>query len=103
MKRTMNMLVGILLLAAGAGCMAPMMGCMSHGTDAEHGSHATPAPGTAAPTPAANPSVAAESWACPMGHFTGDQSGKCPVCGMALIKALPSSGSVVLPSTTVSR
>lgn len=32
--------------------------------------------------------VAGERWACPMMDYVGDKPGKCPVCGMTLVKVV---------------
>ncbi|MBI4559625.1 MAG: hypothetical protein HY706_18715 [Candidatus Hydrogenedentes bacterium] len=77
-------IVGIVLL----GCMSlPMMGCMPQGSKQE--SSATPgAKDTAAP---------AAVWTCPMHpEVKQDKAGKCPKCGMDLVKSggdAPSSGA----------
>ncbi|MEK7766208.1 MAG: heavy metal-binding domain-containing protein [bacterium] len=75
-----------------AGCGMPMMCGMGHGGH-DHGDHAVShttkpaavAPAVVAPAVSASP-AAAEVWACPMGHFTSDKPGKCPTCGMELVK-----------------
>lgn len=75
-----------------SGCMMPMMCGMGHGGH-DQGDHAasdtakpaTASPAAIAPAPGATP-AAAEVWACPMGHFTSDKPGKCPTCGMDLVK-----------------
>ena len=59
-----------------AGCGA-MMGCgMGHG-DGSHGK-------SGSATPMAD--SVQEAWVCPMGHVKTSAPGKCPTCGMALVK-----------------
>jgi hypothetical protein len=50
-------------------------------------------PGAATPAPPAKPKTAKKKavkakyiWVCPMGDFTGDKPGKCPHCGMDLVR-----------------
>jgi hypothetical protein len=35
---------------------------------------------------AAKTATVAAVYVCPMGHYTGDKPGKCPICGMDLVK-----------------
>lgn len=41
------------------------------------------------------------AWVCPMGDYTGDKPGKCPNCGMDLVKTeVPADGA---PSTATGK
>ncbi len=83
MNKILSWLMGLVLMLPVQTVLADDMGKME-GMSAPV-AHSTPA-GKHKAKKTSKKKAVKDVYACPMGHYTGDKPGKCPKCGMDLVK-----------------